>query len=230
VYETVDSAPKALKIPRGSTGSYYYVELRQGVGCDAALLGNSNVTNGVLVHLASLSGPNSDDLLDMTPGTATFDDAALTVGQSFSDADYGVTITTLSVGSSNASVAVTLGGTPPPPSCHVAPVLTLSPAQSNGVRPGTSVNFNVSLTNKDGSACTASPFDLQAVVPSGWTVTPGAFSFTLAPGKSASKGVKVVSAKTAAIGSYSINVTAANRADTAASASASATYVINKLH
>jgi hypothetical protein len=232
-YETVGSAPKALKIPRGTTGSNYYVELRQGVGCDAALLGNGNVMNGVLVHLASLYDSNSDDLLDMTPGTATFDDAALTAGQTFSDPDYGVTITTLSVGSSGASVAVTLGAPPPPPppTCaHVAPALTLSPSQSSGVRPGTAVNFTVSLKNNDGSLCTASSFDLEAAVPSGWTATPGTFSFSLAPGKSASKTVKVVSPKSATLGSYAVNMAVANRANTTASSSASATYVISKLH
>jgi hypothetical protein len=42
--------------------------------------------------------------------------------------------------------------------------------------------------------------------------------------------VKVVSPKSATLGSYAINVTAANRANTTASASASATYVISKLH
>jgi uncharacterized membrane protein len=92
------------------------------------------------------------------------------------------------------------------------------------------VNFTVSLTNNDGSLCTASSFDLQAAVPSGWTTTPGAFSFSLAPGKSASKTVKVVSPKSATLGSYTVNVTAANRASSAASASASAAYVISKLH
>ena len=232
-YETVGSASKALKIPRGTTGSSYYVELRQGVGCDAALLGNGNVMNGVVVHLASSYDSNSDNLLDMTPETATFDDAALMAGQTFSDADYGVTITTLSVGSGSASVAVTLGAPPPPPppSCsHVTPVFSLSPSQSAGVRPGTAVNFTVSLTNKDASFCTASTFDLHAAVPSGWTATPGAFSFSLAPGKSASKTVKVVSPKSATLGSYAINVTGANRAATTASSSASATYLISKLH
>ncbi len=64
--ETTGSTPKALKIPRATTGSYFYLELRRGVGFDAGLVGNGNITNGVVVHLASLSDGNSSDLLDMT--------------------------------------------------------------------------------------------------------------------------------------------------------------------
>jgi hypothetical protein len=114
-FETSGTSSKALKIARGAGGSYFYVELRRGVGFDAGMAGSSNLMNGVVIHLASLSDPNSSDLLDMT-ATDTFDDPALTVGQTFTDSTSGVSITVNSISATDASVAVTLGGAPPPTS------------------------------------------------------------------------------------------------------------------
>ena len=113
-YETVGSAPKALKIARGTTGSSFYVELRRGIGFDGSLSSNLNVSNGVVIHLASTSDSNSSELLDMTATTATWGDPALTVGQSFTDPVSGVSITTNSVSATGASVSVALTGPPPP--------------------------------------------------------------------------------------------------------------------
>jgi hypothetical protein len=111
--ETAGSTSKALKIARGTTGTYFYVELRRGLGFDAGMAGNGNISNGVVIHLASPSDANSSDLLDMT-ATDTFDDPALTAGQTYTDPASGVSITVNSISASVASVTVTLGGTPPP--------------------------------------------------------------------------------------------------------------------
>jgi hypothetical protein len=104
---------KILKSTDPTTGkkTWYYVEYRQAIGFDSFLSGNSNVTNGVVVHTGSESSGNSGYLLDMTPesGSSIYDDwqdPALVVGQSFSDPDSGVTITPLSVSSMSATVSV----------------------------------------------------------------------------------------------------------------------------
>ena len=95
-YEMPGTAPKALKIARGTTGQSFFVELRRPVGWDADLS-----RTGVFVHLASDDQPDSSDLLDMTPGTSSLsDDAFLDVGKSFTDPVSGITVTTLSVSSS----------------------------------------------------------------------------------------------------------------------------------
>ena len=84
----------AVKIPSNATRSYW-IEWRQPIGFDAALL--PGATNGALIHLGY---PNpytcSSCLLDMTPATATFGDAALAVGQTFTDAGSSTSISVIS--------------------------------------------------------------------------------------------------------------------------------------
>jgi hypothetical protein len=231
-FETLGTASKALKIPRGTTGSNFYVELRRGLGFDASLGSNANISNGVVIHMASPSDPNSSDLLDMTAGTSSWSDPALTVGQTFTDATSGVSIVVNSVSATGATVAVTLSGTPPPPpppppACtHVAPVVSLLPSQTAGVAAGTAVNFTLSVTNKDVSPCTASVFALTSTAPSGWTGALTAASLSVDPGATASTTLKVTSPASGTNGSYPVSATAKNQADTTKSASASASYVL----
>ena len=119
--ETNSAGSKALKIARGTTGYYFYVEARRGLGFDAGLTSNANVTNGVVVHLAMSADSNSSDLLDMTAGTSSWSDPALTAGQSFFDSTSGVTITVSSASSSGAVVAVSFGGPAPTPTPSPSP-------------------------------------------------------------------------------------------------------------
>lgn len=87
----------------------YYVELREPVGFD------QGVGPAVLIHVAgdypgrTRSGLHTW-LLDMTPGTSTFKDAALPAGATFTDPAGGVSITVTSVGATSASIQVTIDG------------------------------------------------------------------------------------------------------------------------
>jgi hypothetical protein len=82
------------------------------------------VISGVLVHKVTDGDPDSGYLLDMTPSTSQWSDAALTVGKSYTDPQSGVKIAPVSVGSSGAKVQVTF----PPASCtRMAPAVTLQP-------------------------------------------------------------------------------------------------------
>jgi hypothetical protein len=132
-YETTGTNPKALKIPIGTTGSYYYVEYRMAIGSDAALSSNANVVNGILVHEASASDANSSDLLDMTPATTSWSDPALDAGQSFEDSGHKITISPVSLGST-ASVSVTIGSTPA--SRRARPVVISRPRRATVSLPG----------------------------------------------------------------------------------------------
>jgi hypothetical protein len=222
-YETTGSSPKALRIPIGTTGSNYYVELRRAIGVDAGLAGNSNVLNGVLIHKASPADSNSSDLLDMTAADTSWMNPALDAGVSFTDSAAKITITPVTVGST-ATVSVTLGATP---TCTRAnPLVSLSPSQSAGVAAGTVVPFTVSVTNNDNSACAASTFDVTNAAPAGWTGALTSASLSISPGASASTTLQVTSAASAVNGSYTVSATAKNHAATAYSAAASATYVV----
>ena len=113
-YESAGSNPKALKILKSTdatTGqqTWYYVESRRALDFDNFLSTNSNVLNRVVVHLGSPADGNSNDLPDVTPSTSSWSDPALDVGQTFNDADAGVTITPMSVGSTGAMVSVSFG-------------------------------------------------------------------------------------------------------------------------
>jgi MYXO-CTERM domain-containing protein len=112
-------APKARPFMRPAAGGggattenldYYYVEVRTPVHFDGAL-GGSSLTPRVLVHMAADTRDRDDRglhtfLLDMTPSTNSFSDAALPVGMPFTDPAGGLTITVNSVGNAGASITV----------------------------------------------------------------------------------------------------------------------------
>jgi hypothetical protein len=110
-YETlgVPLALKVLKSTDSSTGArtWYYLEARKQLGFDRSLA-YQNMIQGVAVRLGSESRGDTSYLLDMTPNSMDIDflDPALVVGQSFTDPDAGVTLTTESVTSSGATVIV----------------------------------------------------------------------------------------------------------------------------
>jgi hypothetical protein len=127
-YEITRSGPKALKILKSidpSTGkrTWYYVETRQPIGFDDFLDANTNnIVEGVLIHTGTEENGNTCSLLDMTPATPVYYwwyDPALVVGQSFSDPDAGVIITTELVDGAGAMVTVSFG-TPGPTALTVS--------------------------------------------------------------------------------------------------------------
>ncbi len=172
-YEVAGPGPKALKILKStdpSTGqrTWYYVESRQAIGFDAFLANDwnvsseTNVPNGVLIHMGSESNGNSSDLINLTPTTDSFWDPALVVGQSFNDPDTGVTITTDWVTGTAAAVSVHFAGTgtapPTPPAVTVATdkpsyTRTQTVSVTANVRDGGSpianaaVNFTITKSN-----------------------------------------------------------------------------------
>ena len=75
---------KALAIH--ADGTTFWVEYREAVGVDSWLTNFPGALNGVLVHIPQPSdASNGSDLLDMTPNTLGFLDAALPVGASYTD-------------------------------------------------------------------------------------------------------------------------------------------------
>jgi hypothetical protein len=132
-YETVGSAPKALKILKSTdpaTGyrTWYYIEARKAIGFDGFLATvTNNAINGVLIRMGSEPGGDSSYLVDMTPAIDAsiwdwFVDAPLVAGQSYSDAGAGSTITTNWVTATAASVTVSL--TTPAPTASAVTVST----------------------------------------------------------------------------------------------------------
>jgi hypothetical protein len=190
-YAGAGTGPKALKILKSvdslGRGTFYYVEQRLATGADSALSSRPGLTNGVIIHTGSEATGNSSFALDMTPETTSWADAALPVGRSFYDPNSGVRITTLSVGTSGATVDVQLGDL----ACvAAAPSVTLSPGQGPLVAAGTAVNYTLSVSNRNNAGCAASSFSLAAQAPStAWTVTMSPTTLSLASGASATATV-----------------------------------------
>jgi hypothetical protein len=135
------ASAQVLQIPRGDSGTYLTLEFRQPDGTpfdDLAI--SSPVANGVtLRETGSLSATGRSRLIDTTPTTSSYIDAALAVGQTVTDATYGVSVTTTSVSSSAAIVRIEFGpsrtptpsGTPPPvPTSDSSPEPTASPTST----------------------------------------------------------------------------------------------------
>jgi hypothetical protein len=119
---------QALRIPRGASGQYFYLEYRRPYGFDTFNLADP-VVNGVTIRVApDTSVINLSYLIDANPATSTFNDAALRAGQTFTDSVDGITVSTTSVNSSGATVQVTLPGSTPPPPPPPPPADTTAPS------------------------------------------------------------------------------------------------------
>ena len=212
-FETANGNPKALKILKSTdaaTGAktWYWVEVRKPVGFDAFVATNSNLLGGVVFHQQSDSSGAENYLLDMTPGSSDLQfDPALLAGQSFIDTSAGITFTIVSVGSTSAAVNVSFG---PQPCVRANPTVAISPSTTQWISAGATVNYQVSITNNDSIGCSASAFNLQSTIPSGWlglldnaTVVPG-------PAATATTTLHVISPSSATSGYYNVGVSAAN--------------------
>ncbi len=192
-----NSSPKALKI-HTTTGMDYYVEYRTAVGYDYYLsygYPGSNLTKGIVVSLGDPANGNNQYQLDMTPETTTWADSALVPGKSYTDAAAGVTITPLSVSDTGAQVQVTFGSTPPPTCTNVTPTLTITPTTQTGTA-GSTLSYSLTLKNNDTTACASSTYTITPTLPTGWYMTPGTFTETLAPGASVSETFSITSSDT----------------------------------
>jgi hypothetical protein len=108
--ENSASAVKAVRVARGD-GTYLYLELRQPWGTSFDNFSPSDpVVNGVSVRYANdWNTIIQSKLIDTTPATSTWSDAALAVGQSFWDPVSGVTVNTVSLGGGSAVVNLSWG-------------------------------------------------------------------------------------------------------------------------
>lgn len=226
-YETQGTNAKALKILKSTNAAtgvktWYYVEFRRPVGFDSFISSNSNVMNGVVVHTGTEGYSFDEYLLDMTPATSSFSDAALVVGRSYNDADINMTITPLSVSSTGAAVSISFG---PQPCMQANPSMTLSPSTSQWVTAGSTVTYQVLLINND-SGCSSATFNLQASVPAGWSAAFDTPIVTVTPGSRVTIDLNVTSPSSASDGFYDLGVAAMNSASTNYSASGSVTCSI----
>jgi M6 family metalloprotease-like protein len=222
-----DTVPRALKVPHvaacGSAPEYIYVETRQALGFDSFLSGNTNVLTGVLLHDAIPGNANSSYLLDMTPATTSWKDAALGAGFTFTDPNSGFAITPVSVGGSTSTINVNSPGT----TCiRAVPAVSISPGGTQFVAAGGTANVAVNLRNNDSCDCPPSTFNVDASIPTGWSTSSSPTS-TIAPGASGTASLAITAASSAPAAFYTIpdSVTNATAANFAASANATVAVI-----
>ena len=237
---------QALRIPwsydtDGSVLRYYYLEFRQPYGVFDNLSATAPVVNGVSLRIATpynsaqfyftadkkpLTPSPASLLIDATPSTSVFSDAALGVGKTFEDAARGITITTLSINKSVfppvATIQVRFGSI----TCIQAnPSVSLSPSRLDGYQ-GQTLTYSLTLTNNNTSVCSAAMFNVTPTLPTGWTQSPATLSLNAASGASVSQSLSVTSAPDAGFADNVFTETATNTADAKYASSAAATYYV----
>jgi len=112
----LSAQPRLLRVARGD-GNYFFFEFRQPSGAYDNFSPTDPAVNGVLIRLApDTTTVAQSALVDMTPATSTRNDAALLVGQTFSDPVSGISVTTTAVAAQGATISVAFGvGTTAPP-------------------------------------------------------------------------------------------------------------------
>ncbi len=175
--EQSSSSVQLIKIPRSTTTAsgaqqYYYLEYRQPYGLDT--LDNfftylsipdrpsSNVFKGISLRLSPADCPGGSKcdavLLDANPGTTTFADAALEPGMVFFDEDHKISVQTMTATTTQATVAIHFGATPPTP--FFTPQPTVSPVVSTTPNPGgpsTTLSFTIALHGVGSSGDNSNP-------------------------------------------------------------------------
>lgn len=219
---------KGLKIRRGTddvTGKplWYYLEYRQAIGFDSFVEGKSGITGGVIFHLATEDDPQSNLMLDMIPnsGLRDLDESALLVGQTYTDVQAGITITTEWANTNAASVHVTFDNE----QCvQASPSIDLASSQVVSGVAGSSASYKLNVTNNDTNACSSTSFNVSANVPSGWSSTHE--FLTLASGETKSVEISVTSSDSAQEGSYDLLLKVENSTDLALATIIPAVYQI----
>jgi chitodextrinase len=113
VDEQSSASPKVVRVARaGATNQYFYLDFRQPFGSYFDNFSSSDpAVTGVTIRVAPDYSTRSQSwLVDTTPGTASYGDAPLAVGQTFSDPLSRVTITTINVSATAATVSISLTG------------------------------------------------------------------------------------------------------------------------
>ncbi|MFN2470280.1 MAG: hypothetical protein ABR583_04690 [Gaiellaceae bacterium] len=115
-HELFSPGVQSLRIARGTTGNYFYLEFRQPYGTYFDNFAASDpAVRGVTIRMApDYWSRQLSYLIDTTATTSGFGDAPLAAGQTFTDSAYGISVRTASVSATGATVEVSLGGAPPP--------------------------------------------------------------------------------------------------------------------
>ncbi len=200
-----------IRIATSNPKRTYWVEFRQPIGFDSALSGATGAQVRVASPFENICSGCADDtqLLDMTPGDGTFDNGTLAVGNTYTDATYGISIQVVSGTATALTVKVSTGGT-------TSSVTTLA-SSVNPSAPGQQITFTATVT---GSAPTGNvSFNADGAGIAGCTAVALA-------GAGNARTASCTTASLAA-GTHAITAMYAGNAQNTASTSATLTQTVN---
>jgi chitodextrinase len=234
-YETPTSGLLALTIPRGASGTALTLAYRQPVGFDSWMSpsnttfcnGSCTVTEGPSLELVapeSGAGGGSDtQAIDTTPNSITSSsyypiednrDGALLPGKTFTDPEYGISVTTQSADSTGATVTVTVPSTA---TCtRQAPTVSLFSPSTQSAAPGQSLTYTLRVTSNDTSSCPAQRYKYLGGALTGtnaagqtdkFTAVGAPDAFSLTPGSTTDVAVTLRPDATVLAGAYSFSST-----------------------
>ena len=201
--------PQVLTVAKPDTGDSYFISFRQPIGYDTGL--SSSYQNLVSIHRGSTS-----------MGQYTYLLGTVGAGGSYTDSTNGYTFAVNSVGTSSATVSVTINGA----TCtRAAPTVTVSPV-SQSAASGKSIGYQMTVTNNNSPGCGTSSFAFTSVVPSGWSNSTSPASVSLGAGSTAGTTWTVTSAANATQASYPISSTAYDTGATSSTTTSQAAYIV----
>jgi M6 family metalloprotease-like protein len=204
-YEGRPAAIKALKLRRGTGNeAWLWIESRQNTGLYSSRL-NASLFGGALIHYQDSYTGGKSHLLDFTTGTTSFADAALPLGETWTDPYSNLSVTVTGVTPTALTVAVNYGAVPCVPA---APTVTASPT-GTATEYGSNATFSVTVKNNDGASCAGQSFALAATAPTGWSKSFGAAGLTLAPGQVGTTTLSLGVPAPYALGTYDVTASAA---------------------
>jgi hypothetical protein len=218
---TVSPTPSSLSVAQGARASFTLsIRNNDSAGCAAssfalATTGPSGWTVASAAAAVSLApGTSGGVIVDVAvPGAAS--PGSYLVASALSDASV-----TTHAAATSVSVVV------PAPCVRAAPEVALSPAAQTG-RPGQSLDFAATVTNRDGANCGATEYAVAGAMPAGWSGRLSTNALSLSPGQQGQVVLAVASPAGAPTGTYGVAVSAASSVDTALVAAGPGTYRVD---
>jgi hypothetical protein len=202
-------APQILKIAKPDTGDWYYLSYRRPVGFDANIASRYFTLN---VH--TFRGDTN----------RTFLRGTVAVGQSYVDAANGLTFTLVSKTDDYLTVQVQMPGSGV--ACVAgSPQLAVTPSSSSATAGG-SVQWQIAVTDTDGSACASRTFSLIASAPAGWTSTVTPAQLSLVPAQVGGANAAISVPPGTAAGTYAVTIRAVDVATGQAVATSTGSVVV----
>lgn len=213
------TASQTEAVAAGTTVSYTAtVTNKDSMSCESATVDVvANVPNGWTANSRSVA---------LAPGQSASVNLSVTSSDTASEGVYPVdvyTYNTADIAYNSSAESSYIVAASEALCVESAPRISVS-SVSGDVTAGSTVTYNVTVTNQNSTDCEATSYSVSAQVPSGWSSTSGIVS--LASGKSSTMQIAVTSATTALDGTYNISVLAQSTTDSSAESNSTLSYVV----